>query len=1145
MPPTTQFTFLLPAFGSIADPAIRAEAFASPDPRAACFYARRALELLVNHLFDTDTDFTRPWESSLSSLLAAPSFKQHVPAAIVAKTNIIRNLGNDAVHSKKPIRATDGIAAVRELFHICYWFARTYSKDWKHEGLAFDEARLTAPRPATAAAPAPPAIKPEELEKLRDELKAKDDALRASREQIEKTDAEIKSLQTEIEASKARAETTPDTHDYSEAKTRDFFIDLMLRESGWGSKDWKLGEDIEYRVKDMAKGSGKTGDGYIDYVLWGDDGKPLAIVEAKRTRKDSRIGQQQASLYADCLEKEFGRRPIIYFTNGYESWIWDDHFYPPRAVSGFHTKDELELLIGRRTSRKDPGKETVNREIVGRPYQLEAIREVRNRLMAKHRRGLLVMATGSGKTRVAIALVDLLMRAGWVKRVLFLADRTALVVQAENEFKKHLPDCSPVNLVTDKTSTGRVYLSTYPTMLNLIDGMRTGESGVERRFGPGHFDLIIIDEAHRSVYQKFRAIFEYFDSLLFGLTATPRAEVDHDTYKLFDLEQGMPTFAYELDDAVKDGFLVPYKAISVPLKFQRQGLKYDEMSDEEKARWDEIDWDEDGNIPTEVDPESVNKWLFNDDTVDKVLAHLMQKGLKVAGGDRLGKTIIFAKNKDHARFIEKRFNLHYPHLRGVFARVIDHYEPYAAVLLEQFKIDQKTPHIAISVDMLDTGIDVPECVNLVFFKLIRSRTKFWQMIGRGTRLCEDLFGPGQDKQFFYIFDFCQNLEYFNQNPDGIEGKTQISLGAMIFAKRLELHQTTTPLAAKDHTIKALRDEVADTLQSQVSAMNVENFIVRTKRRSVEKFRDRALWDALTPTDYAQAADDLASLPAEIAPEDETAKRFDLLMLRLQLALLNHETKYDTYRTQVIEIAAALSEKKDIPVVDAQMTLILDLQTDEWWQNVTLPMLENVRKKLRDLVKFIDKSGRNIVYTSFEDELGEAQEIDIGSISATVNTAQYQKKVLAFLKEHENHITIRKVRMGEQLTESDLTELDRLLYKTSDLGGKDAFEKAFGPQQSLGLFIRSLVGLDRAAAQTAFSEFLDNSRHNADQIRFVNLIIEHLTKNGVMDPGQLYHSPYTDSSPAGIDGLFDDSHAEQIIGIIRRINDSTTARAASK
>src|SRR5438477_1103854 len=445
--------------------------------------------------------------------------------------------------------------------------------------------------------------------------------------------------------------------------------------------------------------------------------------------------------------------------------MWDDVNYPPRAVQGFFKKAELELMIQRRTSRKSLASAEINSAIVERYYQTRAIRRIGEAFEKdRDRKALVVMATGAGKTRTVIALTDLLMRCNWAKRVLFLADRVALVNQAVNAFKRHLPEASPVNLVTEKDGEGRVFVSTYPTTMGLIDETRDGQ----RRFGVGHFDVVIIDEAHRSVFQKYRAIFDYFDSLLVGLTATPKDEVDRNTYSLFDLENGVPTDAYSLEEAVRDGFLVPPKAVSVPLKFQREGIKYDELSEEDKDQWDALEWDAEGGVPDHVEAEAVNKWLFNKDTVDKVLEHLMTRGMTVAGGDRLGKTILFAKNQAHADFIADRFNANYPHHRGEFARVITFKTEYAQSLINSFAQKDKAPHIAISVDMLDTGIDVPEVVNLVFFKLVRSKTKFWQMVGRGTRLRPDLFGPGQDKQFFYIFDFCQNLEFFQENRQTVD-----------------------------------------------------------------------------------------------------------------------------------------------------------------------------------------------------------------------------------------------------------------------------------------------------------------------------------------------------------------------------------------
>jgi type I restriction enzyme R subunit len=301
---------------------------------------------------------------------------------------------------------------------------------------------------------------------------------------------------------------------------------------------------------------------------------------------------------------------------------------------------------------------------------------------------------------------------------------------------------------------------------------------------------VIIDEAHRSVYQKYGAIFEYFDSLLIGLTATPRDEIDRNTYELFQLEPGVPTDVYELDEAVRDGFLVPPRQLSVPLKYQREGIKYDELSEEDKERWEELEWqeDEEGGTPDEVKAGAVNRWLFNEDTVDKVLQFVMENGVKTDMGDRLGKTIVFARNHNHAIFIEERFNANYPHYRGHFARVIDNYAKYPGSLIEEFSDKESELRMAISVDMLDTGIDVPEVVNLVFFKPIHSKIKFLQMMGRGTRLCPDLFGPGMDKEHFLVLDFCENLEYFAQNPEGAGGSAAEPLPKRLFKARLELLQ---------------------------------------------------------------------------------------------------------------------------------------------------------------------------------------------------------------------------------------------------------------------------------------------------------------------------------------------------------------------
>jgi len=750
----TNFTFLKAEWPDLHDAASKGESLAYPDARAACFYARRTLELAVHWLYKHDPALKLPYQEHLSALIHEPTFRDAVGPAVFAKARVLKELGNLAVHSHKPVRQLDAITATRELFHFCFWLTRTYARGAKPaDGLTFNPDLL----PKTA--PVPPQTQ-EQLQRLETQLRERDEKLAGLLADKTTLDEELKRLRAEFAEAKKANTARPDEHNYSEAETRDYFIDLLLKEAGWPLDQER---DREFPVKGMPN---ETGEGFVDDVLWGDDGIPLALNEAKRTKRDPRVGQQQAKLYADCLEKQFGRRPIIFYSNGYEHWIWDDVNYPPRPVQGFYKKAELELLIQRRKTRKPLADAKINEAIVDRYYQTRGVRRIGAAFeIDRDRKTLVVQATGGGKTRVAIALSDLLMRCNWAKRVLFLVDRVALVTQAVNAFKKHLPEASPVNLVTEKDTEGRVFVSTYATMMGLIDETKEGQ----RRFGVGHFDLIIIDEAHRSVYQKYRAIFEYFDSLLVGLTATPRDEIDRDTYGLFDLEKGVPTDAYDLEDAVKDGFLVPPKSVSVPLKFQREGIKYENLSEEEKEQWDAKEWSEDGSTPDYVEAEAVNKWLFNKDTVDKVLEHIMTRGQKVAGGDRLGKTIIFAKNQAHADFIQERFDINYPSLAGKFARTITFKTEYAQSLIDDFSQKNKAPHIAISVDMLDTGIDIPEVVNLVFFKLVRSKTKFWQMVGRGTRLCPDLFAPGKHKEFFYIFDYCQNLEFFSQNPEMTDG----------------------------------------------------------------------------------------------------------------------------------------------------------------------------------------------------------------------------------------------------------------------------------------------------------------------------------------------------------------------------------------
>jgi len=1136
----SQFSFLECEWAAAFDAAARAEAAVHADPRTACFYARRALELAVAWAYKYDATLKLPYQDNLSALIHEPSFKQAAGEAVFSKARVINTLGNRAVHGHRAIPSDDALVAVRELFHVCFWLAHTYGRvNHPAPGLVFDPDKL--PQPASVLRQTA-----EQLQQLEIALRERDEKLAVVLADRTALDEELTRLRAEVAEAKRAAAAQPDTHDYSESETRDYFIDLLLKEAGWPLDQAR---DREFEVAGMPNSQAK---GFVDYVLWGDDGKPLGLVEAKRTRRDSRVGQQQAKLYADCLEKQFGQRPVIFYSNGYEHWLWDATSYPPRAVQGFYKKGELELLIQRRGSRKALATAEINAAIVERFYQTRGIRRSAEAFERDHdRKALLVMATGAGKTRTVIALADLLMRCNWAKRVLFLVDRVALVNQAVNAFKRHLPDASPVNLVTEKDGEGRVFVSTYPTMMGLIDETRDGQ----RRFGVGHFDLVIIDEAHRSVFQKYRAIVDYFDSLLVGLTATPKDEVDRNTYGLFELENGVPTDAYSLEEAVRDGFLVPPKAVSVPLKFQREGIRYDDLSEEDKDQWDALEWGEDGNVPDKVEAEAVNKWLFNKDTVDKVLAHLMTRGQTVAGGDRLGKTILFAKNQAHADFIAERFNANYAHYKGEFARVITFKTEYAQSLIDAFSNKEKAPHLAISVDMLDTGIDVPEVVNLVFFKLVRSKTKFWQMVGRGTRLCPDLFGPGQHKECFFVFDYCQNLEYFAQNPETTDGALGESLGTRLFKGRLclisELDKRShtesaggdvresAPIYGDPRTETEVRRVTGDLLHAEVAAMNLDNFVVRPHRRVVEKYARSEAWLVLSPEDVNELGHELAGLPAELEAEAEEAKRFDLLILNLQLTRLRSEPGFERLRDQVKAIAGLLEEKSAIPMVREQMALIQDVQTDEWWQDVTVPMLELVRRRLRDLVKLIDKHKRKPIFTDFEDQMGAGTGVSLPGFGERAGFAKFRAKAQAYLRAHQDHIAIHKLRMNKALTTTDLIELERMLVE-SGVGGQEDVDRAKAESHGLGLFVRSLVGMDREAAKQALAGFLAGKTLGANQIEFVNLIVNHLTEHGVMEARRLYESPFTDLTPRGPEGMFSQNAVDELIAVLDEVRRTAVA-----
>ncbi|SFF24387.1 DEAD/DEAH box helicase family protein [Nitrosomonas sp. Nm166] len=1128
--PPSNFGFLIEHWAFLHGDAQQVESYALRDPRAAAIYARRTLELSLRWLFANDTALKTPYDKSLAAMIHEPTFAGNIRQGLFHDIKFIHRLGNIAAHGDQHISAQESLQAAMALHMFLGWLSRVYTR------------QNVAPQPFQAdwlpkSEPQTPPLTVQQLEQLQDQLAARDAAATAAHEKLTRTEAELIELRTQLAALqqlKQANQQSIGSSEYTEAQTRELMIDVMLREAGWDPKAANVAEFEVHQCMPTATGE-RNGTGYMDYVLWGSDGKPLALVEAKKTRKDPLAGKHQAALYANCLEQQFGQRPVIYYSNGYTTWLWDDSFYPPREVQGFATRDELQWCIHQRSLRQALHQLQPKPDIAGRHYQIEAAARVMEHFgRERKRKSLIVMATGTGKTRLAIALVDMLMRANWARRVLFLADRIALVNQAKREFNRLLPHVSVASLLEPMQCDARVVFSTYPTMLNCIDGTRRD---IEETFSVAHFDLLIIDEAHRSVYQKYGAIFNYFDALLLGLTATPRGEVDRNTYRLFELDDHQPTYAYELEQAVNDEYLVPPRAMSVPLKFQRDGIHYYDLSPEEQEEYEQQErfYDEEsGELKEAIDPPALNHWLFNEDTVNQVLMYLMENGIKVEGGDQLGKTIIFAKNSKHADFIVERFDKHYPHYAGKFCQKIDFSVKYAQSLIDDFKEKHRFPQIAVSVDMLDTGIDVPEIVNLVFFKLVRSRVKFWQMIGRGTRLCDNLFAPGEHKKEFIIFDYCQNLEFFDANPTGYDAAAQESVKQKIFKRRLELAvalQNGQPEGAATRDFAA---QLKDQLHSVVTTLNRDNFIVRKQLQAVEQYAQRDAWQKLGEHDVKMLTEQISGLPA-VDSDDEYTRRFDFLILNLQLAILQRNPAQANYQRSVQQIARELEDKAAIPSVAAQMALILELQTDGWWQDVTLPMLEDVRVRLRGLTRFITPEERIDVYTHFTDQLIRQDVAEYDVVKRDPSLQNYRKRVQRFIREHQDHVTIRRLKNNEPITPTDIAALEVILFAENGPIPKDEYQKTYG-KEPLGKLVRSIVGLNRNAAKAVFAGFLaQHPTMNADQMTFLNEIVEYLVKNGVMEPRVIFETPFNHYHESGVVGVFGDELSRQIVERIDCVN----------
>ena len=840
-------------------------------------------------------------------------------------------------------------------------------------------------------------------------------------------------------------------------------------------------------------------------------------------------------LYADCLERKFGRRPMMFTSNGFETYFWDDLSSPQRRVSGFFTKADLEKLMNRRDTRKKLKTIAIDEKITDRYYQIEAIRAVCEHFEEGFRKALIVMATGTGKTRTASSLTDVLSRGGFITNILFLADRTALVKQAKDDFKNYLPDMSLCNLCSNKDDkTARIVFSTYPTILNAIDSTKT-KDGIPL-FSPAHFDLIITDESHRSIFKKYRAIFEYFDALIVGLTATPKTDVDRNTYDFFEVENGVPTYAYDYETAVYvDHYLVPYYNYEVKTKFLEEGITYDELSDADKERYED-DFAEDDYIPDFIPSAALNKFVFNETTVDIVLQDLMERGIKVEGGDRLGKTIIFAQSKEHAEYIVQRFNKLYPKYNGKFAQRITCSDSYAQTIIDDFK-QKDMPVIAVSVDMMDTGVDVPSCVNLVFFKKVRSKTKFWQMIGRGTRLCKDLScvdgidGEYTDKKRFLIFDYCGNFEYFRENQNGYETGETKSLTENIFCKQVQLITALQDSRFADADYQLFRSELVATCYNGVCALSDDLVSVRLQKQYVEKYRKRENFKALSEMDKYELTKYIAGLITN-NDTDEFAKRFDNFMYGLMLANIDQLPKLGYFQKQLILTAELLERKSTIPQVKAKLALIKDVQTDTFWENISILTLEMVRQELRELMQFlVDDNTRPKIFTKLDDPVIDKQEGEV--LDAAYDFEDYKKKVNRYIEEHKNDTVIYKLNHNLPLTKEDYAELERIL--TQELGDSEDYKREYG-DTPFGLLVRKIAKLDHESAMTAFSTFINDSSLNQRQIEFILKIINHIENNGYIEDIKILMKPPFDK-PFSFIKMFDAKTRTALLQTIENIKNN--------
>lgn len=1101
------FEFLREHNPLLADMGGYAEAIIHIDPGSALTRLRSFAEILTKSIYKEERLSVVP-QMSFYEMLKADAFEHVVDKRLSHQINYLRIQGNDTAHGaegdKRTAMTSLGIAWQLGVYLAVRYYGIRQNQIPEFQDLkpAEDSASLN-----------------KELEQVQKELEEKNAQLtKLIAEQEERTKSPAEESQ-----SQQQSKATADSLQWDEAKTRKLLIDAMLSRAGW---DVNNPEQVvlEMEVKHQPT---KTGLGYADYVLLGADGKPLAVIEAKRAiNEDIRSASEQARIYADGLEKEFGQRPVIFATNGYETIIWDDLQYnSARTVYGFYSEDSLNYLIYQRTYREaDVEKNNPNTEIAGRTYQIEAIKSVANRFAEQRRKALIIQATGTGKTRVSIALVELMIRTGWAKRILFLCDRVELRRQADEAFKEHLPS-EPRCVIGDTNQvdqSARIYVATYPSMMNRF-----------AQLDVGFFDLIIADESHRSIYNKYRDLFYYFDSLQLGLTATPVKFISRNTFDLFGCPDQDPTFEFSLDDAINNQppFLVPFKVIDHTTEFLREGITYDQLSEEQKRQLEQ-DLGEEKAQQTTIQGKDVGRRIYSKDTDREILRNLMENGIKDAEGMLVGKTIVFAQNQKHAEQLASLFDELYPQYGQKVCKLIHNKVKRASALIDEFKKAGNEFRIAISVDMLDTGIDVPEVVNLVFAKPVRSWVKFWQMIGRGTRLCENLYGPGKDKSEFLIFDHYGNFTFFEEEYQEGEQQNSKSILQQLFEARLEMAKVSLQnnhASGFDLSLKLIAQDINDLPQDSIAVIKELRII-----HQLQQVPD--LLGKLEPSTQQILAETIAPLMANRVLKDKDAISLDRLMAELSTCFIQQASCLEACKTDLLQRLDTLAV--NIQAVRQQDALIAEVRSQAFWESLSIEQIEKARSSLRDIMRFrqVDPQPKGANVTEVREDSDAVYHVERKVVlGGETEAIHYRNRLKTILDEMlDSNPVLQKLYRGEAIAANELDTLTSTILTSHPGVDLSVLNEFYGrPAEELPKTIQQLIGLDVQFVEQHFTEFLhSHPQLTAQQVRFMNLLKKYISENGTIQVEKLYDRPFTTVSSDGIDGVFQPADVDQLITVLK-------------